>query len=1177
LNPHLLLLSKNENEINFYTLVGKMSQPCIVKNTREWKLIKNRLDAKSLVAHQIDSFNDFLLNGIRDVIDSDNCIQVTHDNYRYFLKFSNVWLGNPVIVEENRSCHLLTPNECRLRDLTYQSPLYVDIIEQIDDKPEKVHHRVLIAHIPVMIGSRLCNLWSVADRTVFDECKWDNGGYFLIKGKERVLVSQLRGIYNNILTLEEKNYSKNCITSEIRSISTGTAHSVLVSVSMRRDTKDIVCTIPYIKDVVCAGILLKAFNVGAETIEETLFPGGIRNWVDSLIRLNNNTLRTADSEDSEMMCKKIQFHLAQILKKSQRIKTVQDAYYSIGSMSFYSTPSRERANYARQVIEKELFPHLSSSSPQEQKKYIIATMIRRVILARAGLRKCDDRDDFSYKRVDSPGQLFHDLFKTLFKRYTNTILSYVEKKKLRRPEAISFMSRLTLITKGILYCLQTGNWGVRKSNYIRQGVSQILSRLSFGATLSHLRRMNIPSAKEGRNSKIRQIHGSQIMFVCPAETPEGQGVGVVLNLALLTTISTDVPTWKILPVIEALISSLTTTSSAPGESRDGGPTGNDFPYHIVFNGIMLGKTYQPRKLYQIIAEARVHKQLHLGVSVAVNQWDREVTIRSDQGRLLRPVLARPLTTSNWAEAENRGEIIWIDNAEAECCNFYFDDQEWMEKRGQSHFVGSRREQTPDRRLGSHGEQFPSYREIHPSLMMGVMGSMIPFPDHSQAPRNAFQASMGKQAISMFSTALHRRVDNTVHVLDYPQKPLVTTQLAQIMGFSDMPSGINAIVAIGCYGGMNQEDSVIVNRGAIERGLFCATTYKTHICEEKKEGTYHHLQISAIRPEQQRGGFDYSKLDSTGVIRHRHQDGRAMIVEVDTVLIGQLFISTDKQGNVTTKDCSITATKGDVGIVDRIERSITPDGYRMVKVVVRRMRVPEIGDKLASRAAQKSTIGMVYSQEDMPFTASGIVPDLIINPHAMPSRMTVNQLLETALGKICSIDGRFADASPFQQENVADQISERLKAMGHEDCTELMYSGFTGKPLEAKIFMGPTYYQRLKHLVSDKIHARAQGRVTTLTRQPPEGRSRNGGLRVGEMETWSLLVHGTSRFLKERMFDSSDPYSATICTNCRYFSTSDSYCRHCNASKNVKLINIPYSSKLLLQELNAMGIKTELIA
>ena len=1506
----------------------RMTHPCILKSTREWAIIKDRIhNSDSLVHHQISTFNDFLNFGIRNVIDNDNTVRVRHDNYSYCLTFSNVFVGRPIIVEENRSCHPLTPNECRIRDLTYQSPIYVDVRESINDSTHKVHHRVLIAHLPIMIGCAKCNITGVLDKTRYDECAWDKGGYFVVKGKERVLVSQLRGVYNTILTYQEKSYSKNLVTSEMRSISKGTAHSVLVSVSMKRDSKEIVCSIPYVKDTLPVGILLRALDVDPSDFTESIFPGGVCSWVERLARLNSNAdsktqhgvpSKTADHRlDTTSLSKKIMFNLKQIQKSSQTVRTHEDAQYFIGNQAFYSTPHRERINYAKQVIERELFPHLDTDSPVQDKLHIICSMIRRVLLVWAGLRCVDDRDDFAYKRVDSCGQLFTDLFKTLFKRYTNTIMAYIEKKKLRRPEAISFMSRLTLITKGILYCIQTGNWGVRKSNYIRQGVSQILSRLSFGATLSHLRRMNIPSAKEGRNSKIRQIHGSQIMFVCPAETPEGQGVGVVLNLSLLTTISCLIPTWKIIHIVRQLVQ----LANTPNPGMLAADQKENECFWISLNGILVGVTHYPYRLYCLVRDARVNRYLHRQVSISVNKWDRTVQVRSDHGRLLRPVLHKPLTTRCWEEAEDLGQIIWVDNAEAESCNFFFSDTEWKES-----MLSQRVDEVQSKKCTNVG-WLPHYREIHPSLMLGVMGSMIPFPDHSQAPRNAFQASMGKQAMSMFSTALHRRVDNTVHVLNYPQKPLVTTQLAQIMGFSDMPSGINAIVAIACYGGMNQEDSVIVNRSAIERGLFVATTYKTHICEEKKEGTYHHMQICKVQRELQRGGFDYSKLGDDGIIKVRDDKGRSVKVQQDTVMIGQVFVTTCKQGKVTTKDNSIVASKGDEGIVDRVEISITPDGYKLVKVVVRRTRIPEIGDKCAcfiskaevltddgwisiadvklthkvaildgenmvyehpqkvheydykgkmyklrsqlvdltitpnhrmwvkkrgknaefdfmradegfgkrlkhkktayafepekwigdtftipemvdgrgnvrsevvvnmhpwlvffgifiaegwtskhsvviaankprvqtalnacfkqlpfelrfyekskkmnvfdvqlvkymkqfspgatkkflpdwcwflnkaqarlliesmelgdghttksnshgyytsskrlmqdltrlvqhagwssfarvppskkagaqttmkdgrviqstadnwtittirtkleptinhghtkrqhgqteewidydgkvycltvrtgvflvrenmkpvftgnSRAAQKSTIGMVYSQEDMPFTVDGMTPDMIINPHAMPSRMTINQLLETALGKICSIDGRQADASPFQQDNVADQVAQRLVELGHRDCTEELYSGFTGEKMEARIFMGPTYYQRLKHLVSDKIHARAQGRVTTLTRQPPEGRSRNGGLRVGEMETWSLLVHGTSRFLKERMFDCSDPWSAPVCSKCKYFSNTNDYCVNCMTANNVRQVNIPYSSKLLLQELNAMGIKTEL--
>jgi len=459
-------------------------------------------------------------------------------------------------------------------------------------------------------------------------------------------------------------------------------------------------------------------------------------------------------------------------------------------------------------------------------------------------------------------------------------------------------------------------------------------------------------------------------------------------------------------------------------------------------------------------------------------------------------------------------------------------------------------------------------------MMGVMGAMIPFPDHSQAPRNAFQASMGKQAMSIFAQSFNKRADTCVHVLDYGQKPLVTTKAAEIMGFSDMPSGLNAIVAIACYTGMNQEDSVIINQSAIERGLFRATTYKTFTAEEKKEGSYQYCKLVRVPYEYRKSGWDYSKLDESGVIKIRMHDGSAMPVTRDTVLVGKIFIFSSKNSPEKISDCSLVAKKGEDGFVDRIEETVTPDGYRMVKVIIRKSRIPEVGDKVASRSAQKSTIGMVYRQEDMPFTSSGMVPDMVINPHAMPSRMTINQLLECALGKTCLMNGEIGDCTAFSTPNIAEKISKELVRLGYDDCTEQLYNGFTGEPLDAKIMMGPTYYQRLKHLVSDKMHARACGMVTTLMRQPPEGRSRNGGLRVGEMETWSQLAAGCSRFLKERVFDCSDVYQVSVCKMCGTIVHKPEMCDVCKTS-NIVRVNLPYSSKLLIQELQCVGIKIKL--
>ena len=1103
----------------------------MLSEKQTWSLVKEWIrDEDGLVNHQISSFNHFIRYGIKDVIDHENTISVNHETYSYSIKFSNPHLGYPSVIEADRNLQPLFPKACRLRDLTYESPLFVDIDETVvcaatQRSDTTYHKRVLIAHIPTMLRSSKCHLSKISkkDKIQKGECVWDKGGYFIIKGKERVLVSQMRSMYNRITVFKNKSNSKYVFSSEMRSISTGTGHSVLLKCGLANDMR-LFFSMPYVKDHIPIGIVLKVLIGNDCSIMDIVFPGGICEW-----GINKDEPASKDIT-----------HIITCATRTMNMMTVEDCLDYIGSRSMYAVRKDGRLEYAKQVVHHEIFPQLFNSDPEEGKQWILGAFIRKLLLTYSGSRKVDDRDDFELKRIDSPGQLCLDLFRTLFKRFSNTIYIYLEKKKHRSPDAVSFLTRLSLITKGIAYCFQTGNWGVRKSNYVRQGVSQVLSRLTFGATLSHLRRISIPAAKEGRNSKLRQIHGSQIMFVAPCESPEGQGVGVVLNLSLLTTISNNVPTYMIK---EEVIRAINSKNQELGK-----------PYAVLLNGTWIGETFSPNDVASHLRPLSPKTNLLKDVSVAVDPVERELRICSDSGRLLRPVLVTDKISQvkklvSWDEAENTGLIKWIDNAHAAQSNISFGI--------------------------TAPQKNAEYTEIHPSLMLGVMGAMIPFPDHSQAPRNAFQASMGKQAMSMFALSLHNRADTCVHVLDYVQRPLVTTKAADIMGFSDMPSGINAIVAIACYTGMNQEDSVIMNQSAIDRGLFNATTYKTHTAEEKKEGSYQYYKLGPIPHQHRKNGWDYSNLDETGVIRVRTKEGRSVKVDRDTVLVGKLFMHSSKNAPQTITDCSLVAKKGEDGYVDRIEESLSPDGYRMVKVIIRKSRILEIGDKAVSRAAQKSTIGMVYRQEDMPFTSNGMVPDMIINPHAMPSRMTVNQLLECALGKTCVAKGEFGDCTAFSNPDIAQHISDELKRLGYEDCTEVLYNGFTGEKMDARIMMGPTYYQRLKHLVSDKMHARACGMVTTLTRQPPEGRSRNGGLRVGEMETWSQMAAGCSRFLKERVFDCSDAFTVIVCKKCRNITNSAKVCKTCKTD-DIQKVNLPYSSKLLLQELQCVGIKMKLI-
>ena len=598
---------------------------------------------------------------------------------------------------------------------------------------------------------------------------------------------------------------------------------------------------------------------------------------------------------------------------------------------------------------------------------------------------------------------------------------------------------------------------------------------------------------------------------------------------------------------------------------------------VFLNGIFLGVSEDPHELVNELKQLRKVNMMPWDVSVSYDDVDDELHICSDEGRLLRPVftvednhlVGTEEDGTNWDELVEKGVITYIDNMEANNAVIAFHQNE----------------------LGKYRND---YCEIAAAMMLGVMASIIPFPDHSQSPRNTYQSAMGKQAMSIFCLSHLIRADTVVHVLGSPQRPLVGTRGGEMMGFHDMPSGINAIVAIACYTGFNQEDSVIINYSAVQRGLFWATTYRTHSDEEKKEG-YNTEKICVPPLDKRKHDANYGLLDSNGIIRKRHpvwtdkngkkHGGGAVYVQKGDVIIGKLVIRSDKDGTEELTECSVVIKKGEEGYIDRIFTSITPNGYKLVKVVIRKLRIPEVGDKFASRAAQKGTVGMVYRQEDMPWTCEGITPDIIINPHCIPSRMTINQLMESVLGKSCAIEGTYGDATPFTVSStgdeskgttIAEQLCDRLGMNGYQRCgNEMLYNGMTGETM-GKFFIGPVYYQRLKHLVSDKMHARATGPVTTLTRQPLEGRSRDGGLRFGEMERDCMIGHGASKFLQERLYEQSDKYTITICEQCGNFATNKQECQACETDQVVD-IKLPYVSKLVIQELNAMMIKTKITA
>ena len=1112
----------------------------IIDEKHIWKVIENFFKKKGLVYQQIEHFNYYINHGIQTVIDEEAGIEIEPTKgQKYTLQFGDVYVCSPGIIEDDRNLKIIYPQEARRRDLNYDAAICCDITETLyeDDAiiEQTVHHRIVIGRTPIMLRSDKCLLSNMTkeERVKAGECENDNGGYFVIRGNERVIVSQLRGTYNNPIVLKQKEGEKYAYIAEIRSMSEETGHSVQLKAMVGSDDRTIVFSLPYIKELMPVAVVFKALGF---TNEEDII---------KFISLDS---------------KKTEKYMRLIIRDSFFIEDQKAALEYIGSHSIHTISKDKRYTYAKQVCETEIFPHMGVGSTNKEIAVMLGHIINQLLSTHIGLRDPDDRDNYSNKRIETAGILCTELFRTLFKRFNNSIKLVLEKKKSRL-DGISIIKKSNSITMGLKHCFSTGNWGVQKNAYIRTGVSQVMSRMTYGATLSHLRRIVIPIGKEGKNAKIRQIHASQFGFICPSETPEGQSAGIVLNFSLLARVTKKIPTALVKEVLEENKNIVPICDIDIDHISDSS--------HVFLNGILVGMTQDPDTLVDDIINLRRSRRLDNDVSVTYDMIDDVVRVYCDAGRGSRPMFTvgengLNITKSSgykWDKLIKNNLIEYIDNAEIE--NYVI-------------------AMTPD----NINKWKNDYCEIHPSMMHGVMASTIPFPDHSPSPRNCYQCSMGKQALGIYALSYQQRTDTIVHVLDYPQRPIVGTKPGAFMGFNDMPSGINAIVAVMSYTGYNQEDSVILNQGAIDRGMFSVTSYRTTSDEEKKGGMYTVETIcipphSTIGIKQDQPGYfrrkngNFSLLDEDGVVR------KGVNVKKGDFLIGKILTKSSKSGEETRTDCSTCVKQGEEGIIDMVDKTNTPNGYVKVKIRIRQQRLPEVGDKVASRAAQKGTIGAIYRQDDMPFNQDGICPDIIINPHCIPSRMTVNQLMECVLGKACAIGGTYGDATPFTSSstgNAAERICALLAKVGMEQGNahertgwEIMTNGMTGEHVKAKVFMGPTYYQRLKHMVADKMHARAQGHVTTLTRQPLEGRSRDGGLRFGEMERDCMIAHGASRFLKERLFDCSDPYQIIVCDHCGMITASQDECLACRKD-NVTKVNFPYAAKLLTLELMAIGIK-----
>ena len=1110
-----------------------------------------------LIDHQTSSYDNLIDEILPNILNQIFPITVNQFNetiHTIQLQLTNITTQHPTYVENNGSSQLMTPQIARLRNDTYSLSILLDlkvVIKIMDNGqlveiPPKTIKQVFLGKIPIVVKSKYC----ITNHIQCDECKFDPGGYVIINGNEKVIISQEKTASNRIMVFSNPKQSKKYyLVSEVRSSPEGLfTIPKLTSVKLTSCSNSYLrVSIPHLKTEIPLFTVFRA--LGCESDKE------ICHYI-----LNNN-----QSKEDTVFLQLLKHNMIESSSIQTQMDGIRYMSHHINSTNSTIHNSDEvKYNYIRDVVLKDLLPHCPSMT---EKAFYLGLMVQKLLKCHCKVEALDDRDIYQNKRVETCGVLIGNLVYQSLLRLAKEIKTNISKEistglwnvnntyeDIINEINISKIIKSNFIETVLKGAMATGNWGL-KNNMNRQGVSQVLNRLTYMSTLSHLRRVSTPIDASGKLIPPRKLHNSSWGYICPSETPEGQSVGVVKNLSMICEITNHT---HVKPIELILKSSL-----IPLQDINIYECNKTAYCKIFLNGRWLGMVEEPLNTLKSLREARMNGNINMYSSFEYDVMRQSIYIHTDAGRCIRPLLRVDKGSVVVAKYLDKIQQITWDALLTNCLDLPEQCIDYIDCHEINSLLLSN---TPDELRNS------THCEIHPSLILGALASCIPFPHHNQAPRNTYQSAMGKQALGIHATNFNKRFDTFSHILYYPQKPLLSNRIMEHIHCNDLPNGINVVVAIATYSGYNQEDSIIVNQAAIDRGLFQSTFYRTYKTEEKKNHLSGDEDIFC-KPDLDKLLYpkpcNYSKLNDNGFVP------KDTYVSDGDVIVGKVKPIKDHP-DYKYRDSSLNIRYSEEGYIDDTYVDTNSEGYNFCKVKIRSIRIPNIGDKLSSRHGQKGTMGMVYPQEDMPFSKDGITPDIIINPHAVPSRMTIAQLVECILGKSCSQLGCVGDATAFNRINV-NQVANILESQGFEGKgNEVLYCGFTGEQLKTSIFMGPTYYQKLKHMSCDKIHSRSGGPVVSMTRQPSEGRSSHGGLRFGEMERDCMIAHGASSFLKERLMDVSDKYAIYVCNQCGLIATANHTkqlyeCKQCNNYGDFAKCYIPYSCKLLFQELQCMSI------
>jgi len=1077
------------------------------------EIIKSFIDSAGLVTHQITSFNEFIDFRFQKIIDEIGEIALEVPEIAEFkIKLGKIRLPKPCIKEADGASRPISPMEARIRDLTYSSPIFVEmipIINGVEQEPQEVE----LGELPIMVKSKLCTLNGLTREQVIeeDEDPNDPGGYFIVNGTERVLVL-MEEVLPNRPIIELKNTIE---TARINSEASGFVQRHIL------ERKDGVISVSFANlKKVPAVVLLRA--LGIDNDEELI-----------------NNISKKKKEMQEIFFNLYEFD----------VKTKEEAFEFMGKK--LKIPQKEyRDKRVNDILDKYFLPHLGQTQKARREKAIYLSKIMRKLI-RVGLEELQEQDidHYAYKRLKFVGDYFEVLFRSLllgkYGLVSRIVYSYQKLVKRGKMPAIKSIVESDYLTKRIISHMATGQWVGG-----RTGVCQRLERTNMIRTIAHLRNVISPLSSSQEHFEARALHPTQWGRLCCEETPEGINIGLRKYLALMAVISETASEKDRETIVEIA------KKETPGD------------FTVFMDGRVISSTNSPEKFVEKIKQKRRTSQINPHISVGIDKLFEEIYINTDSGRLERPLMivenGKPLLKEKDVEKVASGELKWAD----------------LISQGLIEYIDAEEEDNALVALDeNHLSNENSHIEISPITIMGLSASLVPFSQHNRGDRVNFGAKMSGQALGIFADNFLIRTDTKSDVLLYPQVPLVSTSTGNMM---NILQGQNLVIAIMSFKGYNMEDAIILNKSSIERGLGRSVFFRNYTTEEKR---YFGIERDEIKiPDKSVAGYRveeaYANLSPDGIINPE------VYVKSGDVMVGKVsplrFFGPSEQsfmvGVENRRETSETIRHGEEGIVDNIILTETIAGDKIVKIRVRQERVPELGDKFASRHGQKGIIGLIENEENLPFSVNGVVPDVIVNPHAIPSRMTMGQLLEIIAGKLSSLSGKKADASAFtnieEPEKTEENIRKELMKMGfRDDGKETMYDGTTGKLLEGRILVGPIYFQKLHHMIANKIHSRAKGPVTLLTKQPTAGRSKQGGLRLGEMEKDCLIAHGASLLLKERF--SSDRAKIPVCQKCGLVSIEDrikgkTYCPVCKKSKIVET-EMSYAFKLMLDELRGMGI------